>query len=126
MELKELLEIIYGVIGSTIIPAFTVFLGYQINKFIQSKVSVDEQIKIDEIVKATILWVEQVYGNKVLGDEKLRLAKLRILELLKGMKIDISEEYLETLIEAFVNGLHSDRVNELESHINKIMGDDKK
>ena len=106
MELKELLEIIYGVIGSTVIPAFTVFLGYQINKFIQSKVSVDEQIKIDEIVRATILWVEQVYGNKVLGDEKLRLAKLRILELLKGMKIDISEEYLETLIEAFVNEIN--------------------
>ena len=106
MELKELLEIIYGVIGSTVIPAFTVFLGYQINKFIQSKVSVDEQIKIDEIVKATILWVEQVYGDKFFGEEKLQLAKLRILELLKGMKIDISEEYLETLIEAFVNEIN--------------------
>ena len=106
MELKELLEVIYGVIGTTVIPAFAVFLGYQINKFIQSKVSVDEQIKIDEIVRATILWVEQVYGNEELGEEKLRLAKLRILELLKGMKIDISEEYLETLIEAFVNEIN--------------------
>lgn len=106
MELKELLEIIYGVIGSTVIPAFTVFLGYQINKLIQSKVSVDEQVKIDEIVKATILWVEQVYGDKFFGVEKLQLAKLRILELLKGMKIDVSEEYLETLIEAFVNELN--------------------
>ena len=82
------------------------FLGYQINKLIQSKVSVDEQIKIDEIVRATILWVEQVYGDKFFGDEKLQLAKLRILELLKGMKIDISEEYLETLIEAFVNEIN--------------------
>ena len=93
-------------IGSTVIPAFAVFLGYQINKFIQSKVSVDEQIKIDEIVRATILWVEQVYGDEKLGEEKLRLAKLRILDLLKGMKIDISEEYLETLIEAFVNEIN--------------------
>ena len=73
MELKELLEIIYGVIGSTVIPAFTVFLGYQINKFIQSKVSVDEQIKIDEIVKATILWVEQVYGDKFLEKKNYNL-----------------------------------------------------
>lgn len=128
MELKELLEIIYGAIGSTVIPAFTVFLGYQINKFIQSKVSVDEQEQIDGIIKASVVWVEQITGVDLEYEakEKFNFAKNRALELLKGAGLEVSEEYLDTLIEVFVNGLHSDRANELESHINKIMGDDKK
>ena len=105
MELQELLSIIYGTIGTTLVPAFTVFIGFQVNKFVQSKVSKDKQAEIDHFIKSSVVWVEQITGVNIThtSSEKLKLAKERARLLINQAGLDVSEEYLDTLIEMFVN-----------------------
>lgn len=84
-------------------------IAYQITAFKNSKVSKDQQEIAANIVDASVKWVEQTTGMdlEILGKEKLEKAKARALEMLAERGVSISPVYLETLIEAAVNGMHN-------------------
>lgn len=102
-ELFELLQPNF----EKILIALVTFVAYKIREYVNSKVSKDKQDKIDNIIKASVVWVEQItdINVKYKSKEKFDFAKNRALELLKGAGLEVSEEYLDTLIEVFVNGL---------------------
>lgn len=114
--INELTPYILGVV--------TILLGYLGNKlrrFIDLKVSVDKQELVDKIVRASVLFVEQIYGIDVddITTGKFNLAKQRALVLLQNVGLHIDEEHLDTLIEAFVFELLNKDKD--KSHESKIM-----
>lgn len=115
----ELLEVLIPTLLSVVTIVVT-YAGAKIGAYYNLKVSKDKQEQIDNIINSSVVWVEQITGVDLeyKAQEKFNFAKNRALELLKGAGLEVSEEYLDTLIEVFVNGLHSDN----ESHFNKIMG----
>lgn len=141
--LKELQPILNE--GLTIVLGFVVaYLGVMANqvknKWIADrdyKYTVAEQERQDAIIRKIVLdaiyWVEQITGVDLAYEslEKLKLAKDRIALLLSQLGIEASEEYIDTLIESFLNEFNKDKqvVSDLEgdndSYIKKIMGEDK-
>ncbi len=75
------------------------YLGSKLKKAINTKIK-DETIR--NLVKTGVTAVEQVYKNAT-SEEKLQLAKEKILEILNERKIKISDLELLLLIEEQVH-----------------------
>ena len=97
--LNEMLPYIIG-----ILTVLATYLGNKLRQWLDVKVAVDKQKQIEGMVKASVLWVEQVYGVDMVevSQDKFEQAKQRSLFLLQNAGLEVDEEYLETLIEAFV------------------------
>ena len=80
------------------------FVGNKIRLYINGKIALDKQKEIENVVRASVTFVEQVTGQdlEVKGQAKFLWAKERASAVLKGMGLEVNEEYLDTLIEAFV------------------------
>ena len=82
-----------------IITGIVSYLGSKLKKIIDTKIK-DETIR--SIVKTGVTAMEQVYQNAT-SEEKLQLAKEKILEVLEERKIKVSELELLLLIEEQVH-----------------------
>ena len=99
--MEELLQ----VLQPTLIALITIILGYlgtRLKVLIDSKVSVNKQDEIMNIINASVMWVEQVTKNDNFVGDKLLLAKNRAKNIINGIGLEISDEELEMWIEAFV------------------------
>lgn len=99
--MEELLQ----VLQPTLIALITIILGYlgtRLKVLIDSKVSVNKQDEIMNIINASVMWVEQVTKNENFVGDKLLLAKNRAKNIINGIGLEISDEELEMWVEAFV------------------------
>lgn len=67
---------------------------------LQAKLWFDTKQKRD-IVESTVKYVEQI-GKALGSEEKFEMAKAKAIELLKELKITVSDSEIEVLIESFV------------------------
>lgn len=120
--MSELLNELLNLLRPTLITAGTIilsFLGMKMKKYYNVKISLEQQKQITNIVKAAVMFVEQVAGEHVLSVDKLSMAKHRAKVNLNQVGIDITDEELTMWIEAFVGGLnHKDalQINEGGHH----------
>lgn len=80
------------------------FLGNKIRLYIDGKIALDKQKEIENVVRASVQFVEQITGEdlELKGQIKFNMAKERAVSMLQSMGLDVNEEYVQTLIEAFV------------------------
>ena len=103
--MEELLQ----VLQPTLITLITLILGYlgtRVKVLIDSKIAIDKQNEIMNIISASVLWVEQITKDKDFVDNKFDLAKNRAKGIINNLGLEITEEELEMWIEAFVHELH--------------------
>ena len=99
--MEQLMPIILELVTAILVLITTVGIGAAIG-FINKNTTKKQQDIIEQIVHSAVLFAQQTGFDKV-GQEKFELAKERALEILKRNKrISISEEELETIIEAVV------------------------
>ena len=106
MGTKELFDTLVPMMAP-IVTVIVGFIGYQIRVFVNSKIGVSQQNQIVNTVDASVKWVEQVTGTNplVTGEQKFNMAKDRAQGILAGMQINVTDDQIDTLIEAFVLGL---------------------
>lgn len=120
--MSELLNELLNLLRPTLITAGTIilsFLGMKMKKYYNVKISLEQQKQITNIVKAAVMFVEQVAGEYLLSGEKLSMAKHRAKVTLNQVGIDITDEELTMWIEAFVGAInHKDvmQINEGGRH----------
>ncbi|WP_430833491.1 phage holin family protein [Erysipelothrix rhusiopathiae] len=120
--MSELLNELLNLLRPTLITAGTIilsFLGMKMKKYYNVKICLEQQKQITNIVKAAVMFVEQVAGEHLLSDDKLSMAKHRAKVTLNQVGIDITDEELTMWIEAFVGGFnHKDalQINEGGRH----------
>lgn len=102
--LNEMLPYIIG-----ILTVLATYLGNKLRQLLDVKVAIEKQEQVESMVKASVLWVEQVYGVDLIveSSEKFESAKKRALFLLQNSGLNVEEDYIDTLIEAFVYELNS-------------------
>jgi len=89
-------------IAVTIVMAIAGWVGTKLGRAIDEQKNAKQ---IREIVEHTVRYVEQV--AKAMGsEEKLELAKARVIEYAESKGLRISQIEIEILIEAFVNELN--------------------
>ena len=107
MDLQtEVMEIVLPALLS-VVTLVVGFVGHKVNVFVQSKIDITKQSVIDKNIREAVIFVEQVSGVNIAmtSMEKLKLAKERALQNLANKGLNVSPEYLDTLIEVFVNEL---------------------
>lgn len=90
-----------------IMTILTVIAGYLATKakaWIDTKIDAENQGKLLAFVGMTVEYVEQI-GVNLEAEEKFQLAKSKIIIWMRRKGIEVSEEELEILIEAFVHNL---------------------
>lgn len=94
----------------TILGIIVGYLGVKLRTLFDIKVSKDQQAMIRDIVKGSVMFVEQISKQDMtlVGQAKFEKAKSRALVIMNEKGLKISEEELETLIEEFVRGLNSE------------------
>ena len=94
----------------TVVTVITGVLGYKItkwgNEIINNKNSQFTAEEKKNVINSTVEYVEQVFKD-LHGEEKLEKAKDRALSILQAEGINITDEQLETLIEAAVKGMNA-------------------
>ena len=100
-EIKELLIPLLA----TLLTYLATYLGIKLKELIDAKITKERQEQIANIVDATVKYVEQIANRQGFVGDKYNLAKQRILDELTIKGLEISEEYLDSLIEAFVRQL---------------------
>lgn len=103
--MEELLQ----VLQPTLITLTTLILGYlgtRVKVLIDSKIAIDKQNEVMNIISASVLWVEQITKDKDFVGNKFDLAKNRAKGIINNLGLEITEEELEMWIEAFVHELH--------------------
>lgn len=103
MELNELLTEVSPYL-MLILTAVASYLAAKIKAFIDSKIDKDNQAKLLSFVESTVKYVNQI-GVDLVNEEKLELAKSKVIIWANQKGIVVSGEELEVLIEAFVNSL---------------------
>lgn len=92
----------------TVVSVVTGIIGYKISKWGDKYIENQNTLMTSEekkaIINSTVRYVEQVFKD-LNGTEKFEKAKERALKLLNEQGIDVTDEQLETLIEAAVKGL---------------------
>lgn len=89
-------------LASVVITCLFGYIGLAVKKTYTKYV--DNQVKKD-VVETTVNYVEQVYTD-IHGNEKLQAAKDVVIGILNEKGINITDDELETLIEAAVYGLN--------------------
>ena len=102
--MKELLELVTPTLV-TLIGLLCGYIGTKVVQLINEKIAKDEQDQIINIIKAAVLFVEQVSGEHLLSEDKLSLAKHRALATINHLGFKITDEELTMWIESFVYGL---------------------
>lgn len=124
--MQEFLEVIRPFLEPMMV-AIAGFVGLKISQYFNSKVSIDTQKQIDNIIKASVLWVESVYNVDMVevSKEKFEKAKQRSLFLINELGVQVSEEYLDSMIEAFVFELLNSNKEEkqLEKQVARKIGE---
>lgn len=85
-------------IGTAIIALLGAVITYIVVPYIKSKTTEQQQKNLAFWVKAAISAAEQIYADPKMGEQK----KTYVLEFIQKLGIVISEEELDTLIEAAV------------------------
>ena len=102
--MEELLQ----VLQPTLITLITLILGYlgtRVKVLIDSKIAIDKQNEVMNIISASVLWVEQITKDKDFVGNKFDLAKNRAKGIINSLGLEITDEELEMWIEAFVHEL---------------------
>jgi len=87
-----------------ILTAIAGYIALKAKMFFDSRVDKDKQEMIIKYVKFAVEYAEQI-GIDLASEEKLSLAKQKVLSWAYEKGINITGEELEVLIEAFVHGL---------------------
>lgn len=87
-----------------VLTALVTFVGRRLVQLINEKTSKEQRDVILDIVKGTVMFVEQITKKDIAiqGEAKFELAKETILILLQQEGLAITEIDLEVLIERFV------------------------
>ena len=91
-------------LATILITAITGYLATRVKMFFDSRIDKDKQEMIVNYVKFAVAYAEQI-GIDLASEEKLSLAKQKVLAWAYEKGINITGEELEVLIEAFVHGL---------------------
>lgn len=105
---NQLLELI----TPTLVTMITIILGYlgsRLKLLIDSKLSKEKQDQIMNVIHASVQFVEQVAQDDNFVGDKYTLAKQRARNIITGMGLEITDEELETWIEAFVMELNDEQ-----------------
>lgn len=91
----------------TILGILLGYLGVRLSTFLNEKITKEKQEQIKNIVKGIVAFVEQVAKIDVtlVGEEKFRFAKEKVILLLNEKGLTITETELDMLIESFVLAL---------------------
>lgn len=103
--MEELLQVLQPTL-ITLITLIFGYLGTRVKVLIDSKIAIDKQDEIMNVINASVLWVEQITQDKDFVGNKFDLAKNRAKNIINGMGLDIRDDELEMWIEAFVHELH--------------------
>lgn len=109
--MEQIMEVLMPAVISllgTVISVVTGIIGYKISKWGDKYIENQNTLMTTEekkaVITSTVDYVEQVFKD-LNGAEKLEKAKERALTLLNEQGIEITDDQLETLIEAAVKGL---------------------
>lgn len=87
-----------------ILTAIAGYLATKAKTFFDAKIDKDNQERLLQFVKATVDFVEQI-GIDLKPEEKFELAKAKVLIWVREKGLNVTEEELQVLIEAFVHNL---------------------
>ena len=94
MVLEVVLTLAVAVITGVVVP------------YIRSKIETDKLSKLDYYVKLGIRSAEQIFDGDGKGEEKKKYVVNYITEIInRNLKIDITPEDLDTIIEGIVNNV---------------------
>jgi LL-H family phage holin len=94
MVLEVVLTLAVAVITGVVVP------------YIRSKIETDKLSKLDYYVKLGIRSAEQIFDGDGKGEEKKKYVVNYITEIInRNLKIDITPEELDTIIEGMVNNV---------------------
>lgn len=94
MVLEVVLTLAVAVITGVVVP------------YIRSKIETDKLAKLDYYVKLGIRSAEQIFDGDGKGEEKKKYVVNYITEIInRNLKIDITPEELDTIIEGMVNNV---------------------
>jgi len=87
-----------------ILTAIAGYLATRVKVYIDSKIDKDKQDRLLKFIQVTVAYVEQI-GIDLPSEDKFELAKAKALVWINEKGLNISEDELEVLIEAFVHNL---------------------
>lgn len=94
MVLEVVLTLAVAVITGVVVP------------YIRSKIETDKLSKLDYYIKLGIRSAEQIFDGDGKGEEKKKYVVNYITEIInRNLKIDITPEELDTIIEGMVNNV---------------------
>jgi LL-H family phage holin len=94
MVLEVVLTLAVAVITGVVVP------------YVRSKIETDKLSKLDYYVKLGIRSAEQIFDGDGKGEEKKKYVVNYITEIInRNLKIDITPEELDTIIEGMVNNV---------------------
>lgn len=94
MVLEVVLTLAVAVITGVVVP------------YVRSKIETDKLSKLDYYVKLGIRSAEQIFNGDGKGEEKKKYVVNYITEIInRNLKIDITPEELDTIIEGMVNNV---------------------
>lgn len=94
MVLEVVLTLAVAVITGVVVP------------YIRSKIETDKLSKLDYYVKLGIRSAEQIFNGDGKGEEKKKYVVNYITEIInRNLKLDITPEELDTIIEGMVNNV---------------------
>ena len=82
--------------------------------FLKKKGIVAQVQNNKEVVSIVVKAVEQMYGQ-LKGEEKLNMAKMELIKLMKQKKIKMTEEEIDLMIEAMVKEMKDQTNAELQN-----------
>lgn len=106
-QLLDSIQVALMPLLGTIITGVITFVGVKVNEYLKTKLNT--QTKKD-VAKSTVKYIEQVYKD-IHGQEKFEKAKDKLIEQLNLQGIKITEEEIDFLIEAAVNGFNASKGN---------------
>ena len=94
MVLEVVLTLAVAVITGVVVP------------YVRSKIETDKLSKLDYYIKLGIRSAEQIFNGDGKGEEKKKYVVNYITEIInRNLKIDITPEELDTIIEGMVNNV---------------------
>ena len=109
----------------TVLTALFTYLGYKVKKFIEKKEIQEALNNNQELAMMSIKYVEQV-GEHLASSEKLRLAKIKLIELAENQGITIQENELDVLVESALLSFKDGFSREFLAEVKGIEGEELK
>ena len=100
----ELLNVVVSALGSVLV-ALVGYLAQKLARYLTEKGVTEKLASKQYLVDVAVLAVEQLYQEEG-GEKKFGLAKMRAVDLLNQQGIEVSNEELESFIEASVKSMN--------------------